>query len=387
MRDVSIIGVGQVKVGELWDQSIKQLTYQAIRAALADCGLERERVDSVYVSNMLSGTVSGQAHLGAVVADNAGLRGVEAVKIEAACGSGGAALRQGYLAVAGGFADFVVVCGVEKMTDHRPQAVVSGLAMAADADYEVVQGLTFVGINALVMRRYMHEHGVEHSAFAPFAINAHRNAVNNPFAMFPQAVTAEAYTRAPMIADPINLFDSSPICDGAAAVVLCPTEMARDYVDAPVRVRASAGAVDTIAVHDRRTPTRLAAAERSARTCYEQAGVTPADIDFFELHDAFAIMSALSLEAAGFAEPGQGTRLALEGEIFREGRIPICTMGGLKARGHPVGASGVYQAVDATHQLRGQAGANQVPNARLGLIQNIGGSGATIVAHILEATA
>ena len=385
MRDVSIIGVGQVKIGELWDQSLRQLTAQAIHAALADAGVDRAEVDSLYVSNMLAGTASGQAHLGALVADNAGLRGVEAVKIEAACGSGGAAVRQGYLAAAGGLADVVVVCGVEKMTDQSPKAVVAGLAMAADADYEVIQGLTFVGINALVMQRYLHEYRLDGNAFAPFAVNAHRNAANNPYAMFPFPVTVEAYTRAKMIADPINLFDSSPICDGAAALVLCPTEMARRFTDRPVRIKASASAVDTIAVHDRRNPTFLEAAAVSARRCYDQANVTPDDIDFFELHDAFAIMSALSLEAAGFAGPGQGTRLAQEGEIFREGRIPICTMGGLKARGHPVGATGVYQVAEATLQLRGEAGANQIPNARLGLTQNIGGSGATVVAHILEA--
>jgi acetyl-CoA C-acetyltransferase len=249
----------------------------------------------------------------------------------------------------------------------------------------VIQGLTFVGLNALVMQRYMHEYQIPHSAFGPFAINAHRNAANNPHAMFPFPVTAERYARAPVIADPVNLFDSSPICDGAAAVVLCPAEIARDYHPAPVRIRASAGATDSIAVHDRRRGPWLDAAERSAARCYAQAGVGPDDIDFFELHDAFAIMSALSLEAAGFAAPGEGTRLGLDGEIFREGRIPICTMGGLKARGHPVGATGVYQTVDAVTQLRGDAGANQVEGARLGLLQNIGGSGATIVAHILEA--
>ncbi|MBN1285935.1 MAG: thiolase domain-containing protein [Anaerolineae bacterium] len=384
MRDVSIIGAGQVTVGELWDQSLKQLAYRAIRAALDDA--RAEKVDMLYVSNMLAGTASEQAHLGALVADFAGLHGVEAVKIEAACASGGAALRQGYLAAAGGLADFVMVCGVEKMTDHRPNAVVAGLAMAADADYEVIQGLTFAGINALMMRRYMYEYNLKHDAFAPFAVNAHRNAATNPYAMFPEPVTTAQYTRARMITPPINLLDSSPICDGAAAVLLCPTDIARDYHPAPVRIKASASATDTLAVHSRRNPTWLAAAESSARQCYAQAGVGPDDIDFFELHDAFVIMSALSLEAAGFAARGEGTRLALAGEIFREGRIPICTMGGLKARGHPVGATGVYQAAEATLQLRGQAGENQIPGARLGMIQNIGGSGATIVAHILEAS-
>jgi acetyl-CoA C-acetyltransferase len=383
LRDVSIIGVGQVKVGELWEQSIKQLSYQAIRAALDDCQLER--IDSLYVSNMLAGTVSGQGHLGALVADYAGLRGVEAVMVEAACGSGGAALRMGYLAVAGGLADFVLVCGVEKMTDQGPSGVVSGLAMAADAEYEMIHGLDFAGLNALMMKRYMHEYGLEHSAFAPFAINAHRNAMSNPYAMFSFPVTAESYARAKMIAPPINLLDSSPISDGAAAVVLCPSRIARDFTDAPVRIAASASATDSVAVHDRRRVVWLEAAAVSANRCYAQAGIGPEDINFFELHDAFAIMSALSLEAGGFADPGRGTHLALEGEIFREGRIPICTMGGLKARGHPVGATGVYQAVEAAIQLRGQAGPSQVPGARLGLIQNIGGSGATLITHILEA--
>jgi acetyl-CoA C-acetyltransferase len=385
LRDVSVIGVGQVKIDELWDQSLKQLAYQSISAALEDAQVDR--VDSLYVSNMLAGTVSGQVHLGALVADYAGLRGVEAVRVEAACGSGGAALRLGYLAVAGGAADFVVVCGVEKMTDNRPKDVVAGLAMAADAEFEVIHGLNFAGLNALIMKRYMYEYQLANDAFAPFAVNAHRNAAGNPYAMFPKPITAEAYTRARMITPPINLFDSSPICDGSAAVLLCPSEIARDFRADPVRIRASASATDAIAVHDRDNPVWLAAAEASARRCYEQAGVGPDDIDFFELHDAFAIMSALSLEAAGFAEPGRGTYIARDGDIFREGRIPVCTMGGLKARGHPVGATGVYQAAEAVLQLRGAAGVNQIPDARLGLIQNIGGSGATIVAHILEAPA
>lgn len=385
MRDVSIIGAGQTQVGELWDKSLKQLAYHAIRAALKDARVGQ--IDSLYVSNMLAGTASDQAHLGALIADFAGLRGVEAVKVEAACASGGVALRQGYLAVAGGLADFVMVCGVEKMTDQRPNAVVAGLAMAADADYEVIHGLNFAGINALMMKRYMYEHNLTHDAFAPFAVNAHRNATTNPYAMFPKPVTAEQYTRARAITPPINLLDSSPICDGASALLLCPADIARDFHPAPVHIKASASATDTIAVHSRQDPVWLAAAELSTQQCYEQAGITAGDIDFFELHDAFAIMSALSLEAAGFAPRGHGTRLAQEGEIFREGRIPICTMGGLKARGHPVGATGIYQAVEAVLQLRGRAGENQIAGARLGMIQNIGGSGATIVTHILEAPA
>ncbi len=386
MRDVSIIGIGQTKVAEHWDRSLRHLAGEAVLAAMKDAGVGPAAVDALYVGNMLSGLLTGQEHLGALIADFVGLRGIEAVKVEAACGSGAAALRQGYVAVAGGLHDFVIVCGVEKMTDTVNAETTTGLAMAADADYESIHGLTFVSINALLMRRYMYEYEVEHKDFAPFAVNAHANAVGNPNAMFRRPVTADVFVRARMIADPINLMDSSGIGDGAAAVVLCPASLAGEYRSSgAVRIKASSVATDAVAVHDRPNPLWLSAVEASAFKAYRQAGVGPRDIDLFEVHDAFTIMSALSLEASGFAEKGKGVRLAQAGEITREGRIPICTMGGLKARGHPVGATGIYQIVETTQQLRGEAGPNQLPHARLGMAQNIGGSGATAITHILEA--
>ncbi len=382
MRDVAIIGVGQIEVGEHWDTSLRHLALGAVQAALADAGVAQ--ADALYVGNMLSGELAGQEHLGALVADFAGLRGIEAIKIEAACGSGAAALRVGYIAVAGGLADIVIVAGVEKMTDMLGHDTTAALALAADGDYEAFLGLSFVAVNALLMRRYMHEHGYSHQDFAPFAVNAHKNAVNNPYAMFRFPVKAERFATAKMICDPINLLDSSPICDGAAAVVLAPADMARSLNTAPIRIAASAVGTDSLAVHDRRDPMVLDGAIISTRRAYEQAGVGPKAIDLFELHDAFSVMAALSLEGAGFAEKGQGLRLALDGEIGIDGRIPVTTMGGLKARGHPVGATGVYQIVEVVQQLRGLAGKNQVKDARLGMAQNIGGSGATVVTHILE---
>ncbi len=382
MRDVAIIGVGQTKVGEHWDISLRHLALEAVQAGLADAGVRQ--ADALYVGNMLSGELTGQEHLGALVADFAGLRGIEAFRIEAACGSGAAALRMGYVAVAGELADIVVVVGVEKMTDALGPDTTAALALATDGDYEAAQGASFVAINALLMRRYMHEHGYVHQDFAPFAVNAHRNGANNPYAMFRFPVTVERFVRARMICDPINLLDSSPICDGAAAVVLAPADAGRALSAAPIRIVGSAVGTDTVAVHDRRDPLVLDGAILSTRRAYEQAGVGPEDIDLFELHDAFSIMAALSLEAAGFADRGQGLRLALEGKIGIEGRVPVATMGGLKARGHPVGGTGVYQVVEVVQQLRGLAGANQVENARLGMAQNIGGSGATVVTHILE---
>ncbi|MBN1994887.1 MAG: thiolase domain-containing protein [Anaerolineae bacterium] len=382
MRDVSIIGIGQTPVGEHWDKSLRHLAFDALVAAKRDAGIER--ADAIYVGNMLSGEISGQAHLGALIADFAGLRGIEAIKVEAACASAAAAFRQAYIGVASGLQNIVIALGVEKMTDDVGSKLTAGLASAADADYEAIHGVSFVALNALIMRRYMHEYRVTHEDFAGFSVNAHANGAGNPNAMFRRPISKEAFIRSGMVADPIGLLDASPMADGAAAAILCPAEQAREFTDNAVRIKASALATDSLSIHDRRDPLWLQAAEDSAKHAYRQAGVGPQDIDFFELHDAFTIMSALSLEAAGFAERGKGTWLTGDGEISLEGKIPITTRGGLKARGHPVGATGLYQIVEAVQQLRGEAGANQVANARLGMTQNIGGSGATIVTHIFE---
>jgi len=382
MRDVSIIGIGQTPVGEHWDRSLRHLGYDALKAAMIDANIER--ADALYVGNMLSGEISGQAHLGPLIADFAGLRGIEAVKVEAACASAAAAFRQAYIGVASGLQDIVIAVGLEKMTDDVGSKLTAGLASAADADYEVIHGVSFVALNALIMRRYMYENKLKHEDFADFSVNAHANAANNPNAMFQKPISRETFLKGGMVADPIGLYDASPMADGAAAVILCPTEQAREFADHPIRIRGSAVATDSLSVHDRHDPLWLQAAESSAQRAYRQANVGPADLDFFELHDAFTIMAALSLEATSFAERGKGTWLARDGEISLAGKIPIATQGGLKARGHPVGATGLYQIIEAVQQLRGQAGPNQIANARLGMTQNIGGSGATIITHIFE---
>ncbi len=383
MREVAIVGIGQTPVGELWDKSLRHLGYDAISAAMTDAGIEQ--ADALFVGNMLSGELAGQEHLAALLADFLGMRGIEAAKIEAACASGAAALRVGTMAVASGMADVVIVAGIEKMTDTLPAETTAGLALAADQEYEVAEGATFLALNAMLMQRYMHEYGIPHSAFAPFPVNAHRNAMGNPNAMFHLDMSPARYEKAPVVAPPINIMDSSPICDGSAALVLVPADRAKEYGRSTrvVRIAASASAVDTVAVHDRRDPLYLEAAYLSSHKAYALAGITPADIDFFELHDAFSIMSVLSLEACGFAPRGRGTELGESGVITLSGRLPITTMGGLKARGHPVGATGVYQVVEAVQQLRGDAGQNQLEHAHIGMTQNIGGSGATIVTHIL----
>lgn len=384
MRKVAILGIGQTKIDEHWDKSLREIGGEAAFAAMQDAGMDK--VDALFVGNMLSPLVDGQNQLGTFLADWIGLWHQEAVKIEAACGSGAAAFRAGLMAVASGEIDSALVVGVEKMTDKAGHDVTAALATAADADYEVEQGISFVGINALVMRRYMHEFGWKHQDFAPFSINAHANAIHNPFARLHEKITVEKFEKSSMVATPINLLDASPIGDGAAAVVLVPAEKVASLRGRPrIMVAGSGSATDTIAVHSRKDPLFLSAAYESSNRAYQMAEVEPKDIDVFELHDAFSIMSALSLEASGFAERGKGVQLGLDDEIGPKGRIPVCTRGGLKARGHPVGATGMYQIVEVAQQLRGECGQTQVDGAKVGMAQNIGGSGATILTHILKA--
>jgi acetyl-CoA C-acetyltransferase len=383
MRQVAILGIGQTKIDEHWDLSLREIGGSAAFIAMQDAGVEK--VDALFVGNMLSPLVSAQNQLGAFFSDWIGLWHQESVKVEAACASGAAALRAGLMAVASGDIDSALVVGVEKMTDKAGHDVTAALATAADADYEVEQGVSFVGINALIMRRYMYEYGWKHADFAPFSINAHDNAMHNPLARLHHKITTDQFEKSAMVATPINLLDASPIGDGAAAAVIVPAEKVASLRGKPrVMVAGSASSTDSIAVHSRKDPLFLSAAYESAKRAYEMANVEPKDIDVFELHDAFSIMSALSLEACGFAERGQGVRLGLDNEICPQGRVPICTRGGLKARGHPVGATGMYQVVEVVQQLRGECNGTQVEGAKIGMAQNIGGSGATILTHILK---
>ncbi len=384
MRKVAILGIGQTSIDEHWDKSLREIGGEAAFAAMQDAGVDK--VEALFVGNMLSPLIDGQNQLGTFFADWVGLWHQEAVKVEAACGSGAAAFRAGLMAVASGDVESALVVGVEKMTDKAGHDVTAALATAADADYEVEQGVSFVGLNALIMQRYMFEFGWKHADFAPFSINAHANAMHNPFARLHEKITIERFEKSSMVATPINLLDASPTGDGAAAAILVPAEKVASMPGRPrVVVAASASATDTIAVHSRKDPLFLSAAYDSAKRCYQMAEVEPKDIDVFELHDAFSIMAALSLEACGFAKRGKGVQLGLEDEIAVTGRVPICTRGGLKARGHPVGATGMYQIVEVVQQLRGECAKTQVDGAKIGMAQNIGGSGASVITHILKA--
>ncbi len=382
MNDVFIIGAGQTPVAEHWDLGLRELGAMAIRKAMADAGVET--VDALFVGNMLGGAVNGQENLGALLADAADLLPAEAWKVEAACASGGAAVRAAAMSVAAGVHQVVVAIGIEKMTDAVGDKVAAGLATASDGDYEASHGLSFVALSALMMRRYMHEVGVTREDFAPFAVNAHRNAALNANAMFREPISAEAFARSPLVAAPIGVLDAAPVCDGAAAVVICSKEFLQS-THKPVRIAAAAGATDTIGLAGRPDLLTLGVARVSAERAYAASGFGPKDIDFFEAHDAFTIITTLSLEACGFAPRGEALKRAAHGCFGTGGCVPVSTFGGLKARGHPVGASGTYQIVEATTQLRGEAGPNQVPGARVAMTQSIGGHGSIAFAHILEA--
>ena len=381
MNKVYIVGIGQTPVSESWDKSLKELAGDAGLMAMDDAGIGYP--DALFVGNMMAITANRQAQLATLMADWLGFHHKPAISIETACSSGSAAFRMALMAIASGELESALVIGAEKMTDSPSSEITASLATAADAELEADFGLSFVGLNALLMRRYMYEYGWEHAAFANFSINAHANAVHNPNARFHELINKESFSKSPMISDPINLMDASPVSDGAAAIVLSAHPVQNG--NRTVSVIASSSMTDTLSLQNRKIGTRLTAAETSAKAAYAQAGLLPKDINLFEYHDAFSIMAALSLEAAGFCDPGKGPQLALDGKIKFDSEIPVATMGGLKARGHPVGATGIYQLVEASLQLRGQAGATQVKHPKHAMTQNIGGSGSNIITHILQA--
>jgi acetyl-CoA C-acetyltransferase len=382
MREVVIAGIGQTPVGELWDISLRSLAYQAIKAARLDAG--NLLPQALYVGNFLSSVTSHQGNLGSLLADNAGLEGIEAFTVEAASASGGAAFQMGFMAVASGLVDSALVVGAEKFTDTVGSEQEAAIAMSMDADYEAAVGLTLAGQAGLLMQRYLHDSGAPRSVFGAFPLLAHANAVNNPNAMYRRAIRQEAYEKADILSDPINLFDLASYADGAAAVILTTPQIAANLPHPLVTIRGAGGVIDTLAIHDRPDPLAFDAARFAVQRACEMGGILPGEVDLFELDDAFSIYAVLELEAAGFAERGQAWRMAQNGDLALTGRLPVMTMGGSKGRGNPLGAAGVYQIVEAAQQLRGQAGANQIPDARLALTLSLGGPASAAYAHVLQ---
>lgn len=383
MHEVVIVGVGQTSVGEHWELSLRELGFYAVEKTREDAGGLRPQ--ALYVGNMLAPALSHQSHLGTLIADFSGLQGIEANTVEAAGASGGAALRIAYLAVASGAVDTAMALGVEKMTDQTAVNVNAAVSTTTDSDNEAEQGLTLTAQAALLMRRYVHEFDVPDHAFAGFPVTAHANGATNKNAMFRRAIKVESYQRAGYVSEPLNMFDAAPNADGAAAIMLTRRDLLPKQFSHPlVRVSGSSTVIDTLALHDRPEPLIWSAARLSVERACTQAGKLPKDADLFELFDAFSIYGALSLEAAGFAEQGKGWEFAQNGALNLNGKLPVSTFGGLKARGNPGGATGVYQAVEAALQLRGQAGENQVKDAEVALVQSLGGPASTAVTHVLE---
>jgi acetyl-CoA C-acetyltransferase len=386
MRDVAIIGVGCTRFGEMWDRSFRDIVVEAGIQAIEDAKLTGEEVEAMYVGNMSAGQFIQQEHLGSLIADFVGLATmhVPATRVEAACASGGLALRSAIMAVASGYHDVVVAAGVEKMTDVETGATVDALASAADREWEGFMGATFPGLYAMVARLHMHRYGTTRDQLAQVAVKNHHNAVNNPRAQFRNEISIDTVKNASMVSDPLTLFDCSPITDGAAAVIVAPADIAKEYTDSPVYVLGAGQATDTISLHNRRDLCTFDATVEAGRRAYRMAGVGPEDIDLVEVHDCFTIAEILAIEDLGFFKKGQGGPATLDGDTAIGGRIPVNTSGGLKACGHPVGATGIKQAVECVEQLRGVAGKRQVDGAKIAMTHNVGGTGGTAVCHIFS---
>jgi acetyl-CoA C-acetyltransferase len=380
---VALIGVGLTKFGEHWDTSFSRLFVEAGARAIEDAGIDGGDIDAIFVGNMSGGRFIDQEHISALIADHAGLNPVPSTRVEAACASGGLALRSAIMAILSGMHDVVVAGGVEKMTDVLTERTTQTLATAADQEWEAFLGMTFPGLYALIARRHMYEFGTTREQLAMVSVKNHGNAIHNPYAQFHRRITVEDVLNSAVVADPLRLLDCSPITDGAACVVLASEEKAKDFTDSPVYITGSGQASTTISLHDRERMTVIDSTINAGREAYRRAGIEARDVQVAEVHDAFTIGEILAIEGLGFVELGKGGPATEEGLTQIGGKIPVNTSGGLKAKGHPVGATGIAQAVEIALQLRGEAGRRQV-DADIGLTHNVGGSGGTAVVHILE---
>jgi acetyl-CoA C-acetyltransferase len=383
MRDVAVIGIGMTDFGELWHDSLRDLFVKAALAAMDDAGVDR--VDALYAGSMSSGLFCGQEHIGSLLADYLGQAPIPSTRVESACASGGLALRCGFMDVASGLHDIVLCGGVEKMTDVSGAQATYALGTASDQDYEAFHGVTFPGLYAMIATAHMHRYGTKREELAQVAVKNHDNGMLNPKAQYRMKITVDQVIHSVKVADPLNILDCSPITDGAAAAILCPVEMAKKLKKKPVvKISATAQATDTVALHQREDITYLKATAVAAQSALKMAGVKIADIDFAEVHDCFTIAEICILEAMGLVKKGQGGKATRDGLTARDGKFPVNTSGGLKSKGHPVGATGIAQIHEVVTQLRGEAGARQLKKARRGLAQNMGGSGGSAVVHILE---
>lgn len=384
MERVAIVGIGQTKFGEHWKLSLRDLMAEAGGKAVGDAGIAGKEIQAIYGGTMSTGRMIGQEHIGALIADSMGLNPIPSTRVENACASGGTALREAYLAVSGGHYDLVVAGGVEKMTDVYTEQASLALGGAADQEWEVFFGATFPALYALIATMHMHKYGTTEEQLARVAVKNHHNGSLNPLAQFPFEVTIEKVMASPKVSDPLKLLDCSPITDGAAAVILASERTAKKICDNPIWINGSAQASDTLALHDRKDLCTLNASVVAGREAIAQSGLKLNEIDLAEIHDCFTIAEICAVEDLGFVKKGEGGKAMETGMFDLNSEISVNPSGGLKACGHPVGATGIKQAVEAVEQLRGDAGKRQVKGAKTALTHNVGGSGATCVVHIFS---
>ena len=382
MRDVSIAGVGSTSFGKLPDDGIVELATEACRAALDDSGIPPERVQALYLGNFIGERLAHQGALAPIVARRLGLDGIPATKVEAACASGGIAVRHGYLMVTAGVYDVVLVAGVEKMSDVSTGDVTAALATAGDEGLEMRTGLTFPGGFAMVMQAHMARYGTTRAQVAAVSVKNHANGAANPKAQFKKPTTIDQVVNSRFVAEPLRLFDCPPISDGAAAAVVCTAAIARQYTKRGVRILGSGHGSGPVALSGMDDLTSFPATVRAAAEAFGQAGIRPGEVDVAEVHDCFTIAELVATEDLGLVPRGDSGRAVEAGETGIGGRLPVNPSGGLIAKGHPVGASGAGQIYDLALQLRGEAG-NQVAGAGIGLAHSMGGCGAAATVHVL----
>ncbi len=384
MRNVCVVGVGMSQWGEVWKKSLRQLFVDAALDAINNAGVDR--LDSLYVGCMSSGLFVGQEHIGALMADYLGMRGLPAARVESACASGGIAIRQAFIEVASGISDIVMASGVEKMTDCSGGEATFALATAADQEYEVFNGATFPGLYAMMAHAHMHKYGTTRDMLSAVAVKNHRNGAKNPVAQYPFEIKLEQVANSVMVADPLHILDCSPITDGAAAVIVASEEVAKKLGKPYIRITGSGAATDSLQLAQREDMTAIKVAAIASERALKMAGKTIKDMQFAEVHDCFTIAELAVLESIGVYEPGQAGAATLAGETALDGKFPVNSSGGLKSKGHPVGATGVAQVVEVYKQLTGQAeNGRQIPGSpKIGMAQNMGGSGASATVHIME---
>lgn len=383
MRDVAILGIGMMKWGELWDKSLRDIAIEASLNCINDAGTDR--IDSIVIGTMSSGLFIGQEHLASLIPDYLGLKGVPAIRVESACASGGLAVKTAFLEIASGMSDYVLAVGVEKMTDVSGTEATYALGTAADQEYEGFHGITFPGLYAMMAKAHMEKYGTTREQLSEVAVKNHRNGSLNPHSQYPFTLTREQVSNSTLIADPVRLLDCSPITDGASAILLTTVEEARRLTKNPIiKISGIGHSTDTIQLAQRKDILKLDAIDTSIKKALKMAGKKITEINFAEVHDCFTIAEIMVLEEMGIVEPGQGGPATIDGLTAIDGKFPINPSGGLKSKGHPVGATGVAQIVECVTQLRENAGERQIKNAKIALAQNMGGSGGSSIVHIME---